>query len=206
VSEARKSHWQRVYRDKQPTDVSWYQPVPEKSLQFIAATGITKTDPILDAGGGASTLVDHLLAAGYTDVSVLDISGAALERSQVRLDSAAAAVQWIEGDVMTFSPSRPYALWHDRAVFHFLTDPAERDNYIDAVRKALRRRGHLIIATFGPEGPLRCSGLEIQRYDIDRQQQWFGAHFDLRAHELDVHETPAGSSQQFLYSWWQLRD
>ncbi len=203
MSTNRKTHWEQVYGEKQPTEVSWYQPVPEKSLQLIRATGVEHGAPVLDAGGGASTLVDHLLDEGYTDISVLDISGNALERSRARLGEAGRNVHWIEADVVDFQPLRRYALWHDRAVFHFLTDPADRDRYIDVVHKSLLPNGHFVLATFGPQGPKRCSGLDIRRYGIEQLRKLFGLRFELHGHEIDGHETPMGSTQQFLYSWWQ---
>jgi ubiquinone/menaquinone biosynthesis C-methylase UbiE len=203
VSKSVKTHWQRVYGEKKPTQVSWYQPVPEKSLQLIRATGIAKDEPIVDAGGGASTLVDNLLKDGYTDISVLDISSKALERSRARLGDSAAAVNWIESDVTEFEPPRQYALWHDRAVFHFLTESFDRDKYVNVVCRALLPGGHFVLATFGPQGPKRCSGLDVQRYGIEDLQELVGDRFDLRSHELDEHQTPMGSAQQFLYSWWQ---
>ena len=203
MSASRKTHWEHVYETKEPTDVSWFQPVPEQSLQLIRATGIAATDPVIDAGGGASTLVDNLVADGFSDVTVLDISAAALERSRVRLGNVADSVKWIVSDVTEFEPDRRYALWHDRAVFHFLTEAADRDSYVEVVRRTLRDDGHLVIATFGPEGPLRCSGLDIRRYDVEDLQQYFGTHFELRQHEIEDHRTPGGAVQQFLYSWWQ---
>lgn len=205
MNKPRKIHWHDVYTDKEPTDVSWYQPVPAKSLQLIRATGVAPSAAILDAGGGASTLVDNLLAEGYTDISVLDVSGVALKRSQARLGELAKAVHWIESDVTTFAPSRRYAVWHDRAVFHFLTDPDERAAYIDVLGKALEPGAHLLIATFGPEGPERCSGLPVQRYDSAALEELLGTQFRLGGHVLEMHETPSGSTQQFLYSWWQKR-
>jgi len=194
-----------VYGTKQSTEVSWFQPVPEKSLELIRATGVGHSDAILDAGGGASTLVDNLLADGFRDVSVLDISARALAESQRRLGDRAADVRWIETDVTRFEPERRYALWHDRAVFHFLTDAADRDRYVQALMKSLREEGHLVLSTFGPEGPLKCSGLEICRYDVAHLQELFGGVFELCSHEIEDHETPGGAAQQFLYSWWQLR-
>ena len=152
MSKSGKTHWQRVYGEKEPTTVSWYQPVPQKSLQLIRSTRIARDEPILDAGGGASTLVDHLMNEGYTDISVLDISGKALERSRARLGDRADAVTWIESNVTEFEPSRRFALWHDRAVFHFLTKSADRDKYIEVVCRALQPNGHLVLATFGPAG------------------------------------------------------
>lgn len=203
LSEQRKSHWEQVYGSKKPTEVSWFQPVPEKSLQLIRATGIERGQAILDAGGGASTLVDNLLAEGYRDISVLDISANALLKSQDRLGEKAGEVSWIEADVTEFTPARRYDLWHDRAVFHFLTDAANRDRYIDVVCRSVKPQGNLVLATFGPQGPLRCSGLEICRYGIEQLTDLLGADFALQSHELDEHRTPSGSVQQFLYSWWK---
>lgn len=205
MSDLRRAHWQSVYDSKDPKEVSWYQPVPERSLQLIREIGVPKSDPVLDVGGGASTLVDNLLQDGYSDISVLDISGNALDRSRARLGKSADAVDWIEADVTTFVPPRQYTLWHDRAVFHFLTDPADRNNYIDVVTRAITSNGYLVLATFGPEGPQRCSGLEIRRYSVHRLQDLFGDHFRLGGHHLEDHRTPMGSTQQFLYSWWQAR-
>ena len=203
MSESKKAHWQRVYGEKEPTAVSWYQPVPQKSLQFIRSARIARDEAILDAGGGASTLVDHLVDEGYTDISVLDISGKALEKSRARLGARAGAITWIESNVTEFEPSRQFALWHDRAVFHFLTESVDRDKYIEVVCRALQPNGHLVLATFGPQGPERCSGLDIQRYGVEELQNLFGSRFDLCSHELDEHATPTGSKQQFLYSWWR---
>lgn len=205
MSEIIRTHWQHIYIEKEPAEVSWYQSVPEKSLQLTRSTGVEQSDPILDAGGGDSTLVDHLLGEGYADISVLDISGKALERARARLGDAAREVIWIESDVTKFKPSRRYALWHDRAVFHFLTEPADRDRYIDVVGRALQPGGHFVLATFGPRGPERCSGLEIRRYGVEQLQDLLGTRFMLRSHEFNEHQTPTGSTQQFLYSWWQTR-
>ncbi|MGB5624438.1 MAG: class I SAM-dependent methyltransferase [Woeseiaceae bacterium] len=205
MSETRRTHWQRVYSEKAPTDVSWYQPVPEKSLHFIRETGVAMTAPILDVGGGASTLVDHLHADGYTDITVMDISAKALERSRARLGKSAGAMDWIESDLTAFESQRRYALWHDRAVFHFLTDATDRGKYIDVVERVLKPGGYFVLATFGPEGPERCSGLEIRRYGIEQLQELFGGGFELGSYELEQHVTPMGSTQQFLYSWWRAR-
>jgi len=202
MSGSRRAHWQRVYDEKEPTEVSWYQSVPAISLQLIRATAIDYDDAILDAGGGASTLVDHLQYDGYTDISVLDIAGNALEHSRDRLGAASRNVYWIESDVLAFDPGRRYALWHDRAVFHFLTDLSDREKYLDVVRASLRPGGHFVVATFGPQGPVQCSGLDIQRHSIEQLKELLGANFALRGHEFEEHETPMGSSQQFLYSWW----
>lgn len=205
MSVDRRTHWQRVYGEKEPTEVSWYQPVPQVSLRLIRSTGVRHSDSILDVGGGASTLVDHLLSEGYEDVSVLDVSGLALERSRARLGESAEKVAWIESDVTEFEPRRSYTLCHDRAVFHFLTEADDRDKYLDVICRALQPGGHFVLATFGPKGPLRCSGLEIRRYDIEQLQNHFGTKFSLQSHNIDDHLTPMGSTQQFLYSWWQAR-
>ncbi len=205
MSQARKQHWEGVYSSKSPGEVSWYQPEPARSLRLIAATGTGDDDPIIDAGGGASTLVDHLLDRGYSDITVLDLSGAALAHARQRLGARAENVTWIEGDVTEFRAPRRYALWHDRAVFHFLTDRSDRQRYVDAVTAALLDRGHLVLSTFGPDGPTRCSGLDIQRYGVEDLDEWFGRAFQLRDDVLEKHHTPAGGMQQFLYTWWQLR-
>jgi trans-aconitate methyltransferase len=184
-------------------EVSWYQPVPAKSLSLIRSTAVPLTAPIMDIGGGASTLVDYLLAAGYRDISVLDIASEALARSRTRLGTNADQVTWIEADITAFDPSRSYTVWHDRAVFHFLTEAADRERYLEALRSAIEPGGHVVLATFGPEGPTACSGLDVQRYSIDQIGATLGPDFRLRAHEIEEHQTPVGTSQQFLYGWWQ---
>lgn len=203
VSASRKAHWERVYSEKDPDQVSWYQPGPTRSLALIRAAGAAPDAPILDVGGGASALVDSLLRSGYRDITVLDIAAAALERTRARLGERAANVAWIEADVTQFEPPRRYAVWHDRAVFHFLVDRTERDRYLDVLRKAIAPEGHFIIATFGPEGPQRCSGLDVHRYALDELAELLEPQFSLRRSELEEHRTPAGGMQQFLYAWWQ---
>ena len=206
AAENRRSHWEHVYEGRSPTEVSWYQQKPEASLRLVRATGVDRLAPIIDVGGGASTLVDFLLADGYTDITVLDVSGKALARSQARLGKRQADVQWVESDVTTFAAARQYALWHDRAVFHFLTDSAERARYLDVLCRSLGVRGFFVLSTFGPDGPERCSGLPVQRYGIDSLRELLADRFDVGDHELETHETPGGSEQQFLYSWWRRRD
>jgi SAM-dependent methyltransferase len=166
MNTSQKVHWENVYASKESVSVSWYQPVPEKSLQLIRSTDVALQAPILDVGGGASTLVENLLDAGFQDVSVLDIASSAFKQAHARMGATANLVTWIEADVTEFKPSRTYAVWHDRAVFHFLTDTADRDKYLDVLRQALQPRGRFLLATFGEEGPTRCSGLEVQRYSI----------------------------------------
>jgi SAM-dependent methyltransferase len=197
------AHWQRLYETRSADEVSWYEPVPERSLELIRATGITLQAPILDVGGGASLLVDHLLASGYTDISVLDLAPAALEQARARLGPAAARVTWIVADITSFVPERRYMLWHDRAVLHFLLRPEEQRRYLAALRKGLAPHGHLVLATFGPEGPERCSGLAVQRYSAAALEVLLGPGFQLRSSRIEQHRTPGGETQEFLYTWWQ---
>ena len=199
----RKAHWDHVYGTKSPDQVSWFEPTPARSLALIRATGVSLDSPILDVGGGASTLVDHLLSEGYSDISVLDIAPRALEQARVRLAGQADRVTWIKSDVLEFQPARCYGVWHDRAVLHFLTDERSRSRYLAALNAALECGGHVVLATFGPEGPTRCSGLDVQRYSAGSLSELLGEGFELRAQSLEVHHTPTGVEQQFLYGWWE---
>lgn len=199
MQDERKSHWEQVYRDKSPQDVSWYQATPTLSLEMIGASGIAADAPLIDVGGGASTLVDHLLDQGYGDVSVLDISAQSLAHAQQRLGERARQVHWIEADVTQLVPARRYRLWHDRAVFHFLTDPADRACYRRVLERALGAGGQVIIGTFAPGGPGRCSGLPIVQYDAQRLQAEFESAFVLLETRTEAHRTPAGKQQLFNY-------
>lgn len=199
----RKKHWDAAYTSNSPDEVSWHQPLPEKSLGLIRATGAGANEPIIDVGGGASRLVDELLDEGYVNVSVLDVSPIALQHARQRLGEHSERVRWIEQDVLHFDAQSSYTIWHDRAVFHFLTSMDERDLYIDVLYESLRPGGHFVLATFGPEGPSRCSKLDVQRYSVAALDTLLSGRFKLRSHEIDVHSTPSGSNQQFLYSWWQ---
>jgi SAM-dependent methyltransferase len=203
VGGAAEAHWEAVYQARDPASVSWFQSVPARSLELIRSTGLAATAPVIDVGGGASTLVDHLIAAGYSDLTILDIAPTALDHARQRLGPLAERVSWIAADVTCFVPNRRYGLWHDRAVFHFLTDPVDRDRYLVALRAGLAEDGHLILSTFGPDGPTRCSGLEVQRYSAAELQQVLGPGFRLERSFLDEHVTPAGIRQQFLYGWWR---
>ncbi len=165
VEGTRQGHWDAVYRTKSITDVSWYEPHPDKSLELIRHSAIEPTDPIIDVGGGASFLVDDLIEAGYRDVTVLDVSAAVLDQLRERLGAQAPKVSLLHEDITAFEPGSRYALWHDRAVFHFLVEGGDRDRYVGALHRALRPGGHLVMATFGPSGPERCSGLPTRRYD-----------------------------------------
>jgi 2-polyprenyl-3-methyl-5-hydroxy-6-metoxy-1,4-benzoquinol methylase len=205
VNRPRKEHWDRVYSTKGPREFSWYEPVPSRSLALIRATGALPRAPILDIGGGASTLVDHLLDEGYTDVSVLDIATVALKQARIRLAGRADSVSWIEADVLEFQPARRFTVWHDRAVLHFLMEVSSRSLYLDTMRAALDPGGHVIVATFGPDGPMSCSGLAVQRYSAQSLSTLLGPSFELRSHSIELHRTPTGVEQQFLYGWWEAK-
>ena len=194
-----KSHWEKVYGVKAATDLSWYEAQPAQSLQEIQASGVNFADPIIDVGGGASLLVDELLRAGYRDVTVLDISADVQRKVRERLGDAGAAVHFIQSDVTTFTPPRRYALWHDRAMFHFLVSKEDRKHYRNALHRALTPNGLVVIATFGPEGPDKCSGLPVARYDSDTLLAELGPAFQLLSSSLVTHRTPWGTEQQFLY-------
>lgn len=203
--QTRQSHWDNIYKTKDPKQVSWFKPHLDLSLQMILDAGIRKQDPLIDIGGGASTLVDDLSAKGFSDLTVLDISGQALEASKTRLGKKAQNVRWIEGDItdVTF-PKASFALWHDRAVFHFLTDPADRIKYLRNLQEFIRARGHIIIAAFSPDGPPQCSGLDVTRYSPALLQATLGSRFELLDHLPEEHTTPGGNTQKFIYCHFQL--
>lgn len=199
---ADKTHWENIYRTRNPKQVSWYQEHAELSIRFIRETGIEKSAQIIDVGGGSSTLVDDLLGAGFENVTVLDISGAALRFAQDRLGPLASTVTWIEADVTRVDlPPGFYDLWHDRAVFHFLTRADDRHRYVQAVKRAVKTGGHVIVASFGPEGPERCSGLEILRYSPETMHDEFGNDFELVDSTSETHHTPSGTDQHFIYCY-----
>ncbi len=201
---SRKAHWQTVYESKAPTGVSWYQPHLDLSLQLIIDTKISSEAGIIDIGGGASTLVDDLLARGFKHITVLDISLAALGASQARLGESAETVTWLEADVLDAPlPKQTYDVWHDRAVFHFLTDSGDREKYAAALEHSVKPLGHVIMATFGLDGPTKCSGLDVVRYDPDRMQAELGDQFMLIEKQSETHRTPAGTTQQFIYCHFQ---
>ncbi len=194
------AHWEQVYRTRQSTDVSWYRPHLERSLAFIDAAAPDRDARVLDVGGGASTLVDDLLARGYRHLSVMDLSEAALRTAADRLGASTDGVAWLHGDVRSVAlDPQSIDVWHDRAVFHFLTDAADRTAYVNQLRRALKPQGHLIIATFALDGPQRCSGLPVVRYDAAGLQQVFGDAFGLVTTTADAHVTPGGNVQSFVY-------
>lgn len=197
-----KRHWEQVYGGKAADAVSWFEPHAATSLALIerAAPGVSAR--IIDVGGGASTLVDDLLVAGYSDVTVVDLSAAALAAAQARLGPIARRVHWLVGDITSMDlPGPPYDLWHDRAVFHFLVEEAARRAYVAQVLRAVRPGGHVIVATFGAQGPTQCSGLPVKRYDADALHDEFGRAFDLVEHREHEHRTPGGVVQQFVYCY-----
>ena len=203
---SRKEHWEHVYRTTEPAEVSWFQTVPAKSMALIRKSEVPTAAPIIDVGGGRSTLVDLLLNSDYSDVTVLDIASNALDASHERLGERAAGVHWIESDVLEFEPLRRYYLWHDRAVFHFLTDPDDVERYLDIMKSALVPGGFFALSTFGPEGPERCSNLPVKRYSVEELTFMLDANFELVKFELEDHTTPKGALQQFLYTLWQARE
>lgn len=194
-----KHHWERVYSEKAIDSVSWFQSYPTLSMQLIEASGISKEAPIIDVGGGASVLVDTLVNDGYHKVAVLDIAGAALAHAKQRLGNKGAGVEWFEHDVTTFEPPHPFMLWHDRAVFHFLTDPAARDRYLEVLARTVPVGGHVIIATFAPEGPEQCSGLRVERYDEAKIVPLLAPRFALVEKLSEQHRTPALKDQLFNF-------
>jgi len=197
-----RNHWDQVYQSKPFDAVSWYAPHLSESLRLIERLCPERTAAIVDIGGGESTLVDDLLARGYRNLTVLDISPKAIEFTRQRLGDKAAEVDWRVGDITEHDfGGRRFDLWHDRAVFHFLTDEAARRRYVDLVQRCVNPGGHVVMATFGPQGPLKCSGLDVVRYDDQQLHGQFGEQFQLMGSRIAEHPTPMGTRQQFLYCW-----
>jgi 2-polyprenyl-3-methyl-5-hydroxy-6-metoxy-1,4-benzoquinol methylase len=195
-----KTYWESVYATKQPAQVSWYRPHLDTSLALIERAAPSRPAAIIDVGGGASTLADDLLRRGYTNVTVMDISETALGVAKARLGPASAKVQWLTGDICEANlPLECYEVWHDRAVFHFLTLPVQRASYAARAAASIKRNGHLIVSTFGPEGPTRCSGLDTAHYDAATLEGEVGSQFRLADSQIEWHATPSGGKQQFLY-------
>lgn len=195
-----KEHWEQVYTTKSQNNVSWFQEHALQSVELIVSTGVSKEANIIDVGGGASTLVDDLLAIGHRHVTALDLSDAALAASRTRLGDRAFDVSWLVGDITKAElPRHAYDVWHDRAVFHFLTTREEREAYVNAVLRAVKPGGHVIVATFAEDGPEKCSGLPVMRYSADGLHAEFGAPFTLLQQAREVHHTPFGTDQKFMY-------
>jgi len=198
----RKEHWENVYATKAVDEVSWYREHLENSLKLIAETEVERTAAMIDVGGGASTLVDDLLKQGFGDVAVLDISGKAIEESKKRLGWQAEKVDWIVTDITKAAlPENHYDVWHDRAVFHFLTEAEDRRKYVELVMRSLKIGGHIIVASFGENGPQRCSGLDVVRYTPEAMHGEFGDEFKLVKSLKEKHHTPFATTQEFVYCY-----
>jgi SAM-dependent methyltransferase len=197
---AANTHWERVYATHSSSDVSWYEREPAMSLRLVEAAARSTRDAIIDVGAGTSRLVDRLLDDEFTDVTVLDVSSGALYETRARLGARASSVTFIVGDVLTFAPAREYAVWHDRAAFHFLTADADRARYVELARCAVRSGGKLIIGTFAEDGPTHCSGLPVSRYTADELATGFAPAFRLLEHGREDHVTPSGTTQPFTWA------
>jgi SAM-dependent methyltransferase len=202
-SASRQAHWENVYTTKGENDVSWFQQSPAPSFELIMQAGATHASAIIDIGGGASRLVDHLVAQGFEDVTVLDLSGAALEAARRRLEGRADRVPWVVADATAWQPGNAYDIWHDRAAFHFLTEEKDRAAYIACLTQGVKAGGHAIIATFALDGPEKCSGLPVARYDSASLGRTLGSRFQLVHTRRHEHATPWGSQQMFQFSVFQ---
>jgi 2-polyprenyl-3-methyl-5-hydroxy-6-metoxy-1,4-benzoquinol methylase len=200
-----RTHWEKIYATKAPDQVSWYRPHLEASLALIVRAVSDRAASIIDVGGGESTLVDDLLQEGFQNITVLDVSQAAIDVNKMRLGEKASKVRWLVADIIQveLEPS-VYDVWHDRAVFHFLTAQEQRAAYVRQVARAVRPGGHVIVSTFGPEGPTKCSGLDVVRYDAESLHDEFGARFSLVESWKEIHQTPFGTTQQFLHCYCRV--
>src|SRR6266568_424987 len=200
-----QTHWEKIYAEKAPSEVSWYRPHLETSLSLIELTAPSRSASVIDVGGGESTLVDDLLSHGFENITILDISQSAIDANKRRLEKAAERVHWLVADITKVELERSaYDVWHDRAVFHFLTAATERAAYVRQVAHAVRRGGHVIVSTFGPEGPTKCSGLEDARYDAESLHSEFGIRFRMLGSSIELHRAPFGTIQQFLYCYCRV--
>ena len=200
-----RTHWEKIYTTKAPDQVSWYRPHLETSIDLIERSISDRSAPIIDIGGGESTLVDDLLARGFQNVTVLDVSQVAIDATKQRLQQVAGRVHWVTADITQVQfHLAPYDVWHDRAVLHFLTAPEQRAAYVRQVARSVKAGGHVIVSTFGPEGPTKCSGLDVVRYDAESLHEEFGTRFRLVESSKELHETPFGTTQQFLYCYCRV--
>ena len=195
----RKDHWERVYQKHAPTEVGWYQAYPKTSLKLINNTGVSHDSRIIDVGGGTSKLSEHLLHQGYKELTVLDISSNSIKKAESQLGEKSSRINWIEGDVTRYGFKEHYDVWHDRAVFHFLTKAEDRKGYINSFNQALKLNGHLIIATFSLDAPPKCSGLSVVRYNPETLQSELGDNFILAEALVEDHVTPSGVKQNFIF-------
>lgn len=197
-----RNHWNQIYGTKTSHEVSWYQPHLQISLELLQGLHLSKDAAIIDIGGGTSTFVDDLLDLGYTNITVLDLSQNAIHSAQSRLGERASLVHWLVADVTQVELEQEhFEFWHDRAVFHFLVEEEARAAYVNRALRALKPDAFIVVATFGPEGPEKCSGLPIVRYDADGIHQEFGEHFQKVGEQYEVHQTPWGSEQEFVYCY-----
>jgi 2-polyprenyl-3-methyl-5-hydroxy-6-metoxy-1,4-benzoquinol methylase len=194
----RKTHWEDVYQKHRPNELGWYQESPDISLRMIESTGVDEDGRIIDVGGGASPLIELLVARG-SNVTVLDISSTALEEAKKRLGEASDKVKWIVADITKYKSTEIYDIWHDRAVFHFLTSPQDRKEYVACLNSALRVGGYLVISTFGPAGPRKCAGLRTMRYSPESLHKEIGDNFHLAESGDEIHLTPTAKEQEFIY-------
>ena len=200
-----KAHWEKIYTTKAPHQVSWYRSHLEISLALIKRAVNDRGASIIDVGGGESTLGDDLLEEGFQNITVLDVSQAAIDVNKTRLGEKAGSIHWIVADITQVElESKAYDVWHDRAVFHFLTALEQRSAYVRQVTRAVKPGGHVIVSTFGPEGPTKCSGLDVVRYDAESLHDEFGARFSLVESSKETHQTPFGTTQQFLYCYCRV--
>jgi 2-polyprenyl-3-methyl-5-hydroxy-6-metoxy-1,4-benzoquinol methylase len=196
----KKAHWEQVYGSKAPDAVSWYAPHLETSLKLIHQAKVNKNAAIIDIGGGESTLVDDLITEGYQNISVLDISQKAIDVSKERIGNPANKVDWHCSDITQATlPQNYFDVWHDRAVFHFLTEEAQRVKYVEQVKRSVKKGGHVIMSTFGPKGPEKCSELDVVRYDTENLHEQLGNSFEMISNSIEIHRTPTNISQQFIY-------
>jgi ubiquinone/menaquinone biosynthesis C-methylase UbiE len=198
-----KQYWDEIHSARPREKMGWYQEIPEISLSFIRAAGISTETSVIDIGAGESVLAEELIHMGISDLSVLDVSEAAIDRSRKRLGNQASRIDWINSDVLEFQPNRSYDLWHDRACFHFLTSDDEISGYVNIAKRALNKGGHLVLGAFSHKGPAKCSGLEVRRYDPDSMSKAFSG-FELQAYEYQDHKTPAGNRQNYIFCLFKV--
>ncbi len=200
-----RTHWEKVYRTKELTELSWYQPTPATTLQFIKEANLPKDAAIIDVGGGDSLLVDHLIDSGYTNLTVLDLSEASLQRAKERLQEKAKLVKWIVSDAAEFKPDEKYSFWHDRAVFHFFTDEEKIQKYLAVIDAGLQKNGTLMVGTFSENGPDKCSGLDIRQYSEESMTDTFSKYFAKVRCVMEDHRTPSGTIQNFVFCSFKRR-
>ena len=196
---SKKDHWENIYDSKALNEVSWYQPIPKASLNFIESCSLQKKSPIIDVGGGDSFLSDYLLKRDYEDISVLDISSNAIERAKKRQGELYNKINWIVSDVLDFSPTKEYAVWHDRAVFHFLRDEKDIKQYINILLKSLTQKGNLVLGTFAEDGPTRCCALDVRRYSFQNFENLLSKYFTIIKTQNLIHKTPFNTEQSFNF-------